>query len=285
MRQLNTKPSKWSMAFKSIGALLPVGALVLGVAFSFNAAAVESSSSTVVVTPSNIQGWSMADTRPGGAVNFVEDATSPLPSGALQLTTDATTTSKAQYLHAANTPLSEVTELSYSTKNVSGPAIADASYQLVANLKGTSGFTTLVYEPYQNGTVTPGIWENQDVSSGRFWSTRSVTCSNGAIVGTPGGPASYTLTQIKSICPEAVVIGFGVNIGTFNANYNVEVDAVNFNGTTYDFEVSQSATAAKEACKNGGYQILMDANGNSFKNQGQCVSDATSSSQSKMHRS
>src|SRR5688572_18894939 len=71
---------------------------------------------TVVVTPTNTQGWSTADTRPGGAVNFVVDASSPYPSGALQLTTDATTTAKAQYLHEANVPIADVTELSYHTK-------------------------------------------------------------------------------------------------------------------------------------------------------------------------
>ncbi len=60
---------------------------------------------TVIVTPTNTQGWSTADTRPGGAVNFVTDPTSPYPSGALQLITNLTTTAKAQYLHATNTPL------------------------------------------------------------------------------------------------------------------------------------------------------------------------------------
>ena len=71
---------------------------------------------TVVVTPTNTQGWSTADTRPGGAVNYVVDATAPRRVGALQLTTDATTAAKAQYIHAANTPLAASTSSSYSTK-------------------------------------------------------------------------------------------------------------------------------------------------------------------------
>src|SRR5690349_3384298 len=60
--------------------------------------------SQVVVTPINQQGWSTADTRPGGNVNFVTDPTAPgTPNkGALQLTTDATNAAKAQYLHQAN---------------------------------------------------------------------------------------------------------------------------------------------------------------------------------------
>jgi hypothetical protein len=34
-------------------------------------------STTVVVMPTNTQGWSTADTNAGGAVNFAADATAP----------------------------------------------------------------------------------------------------------------------------------------------------------------------------------------------------------------
>src|SRR5215213_818162 len=79
-----------------------------------------SADTTVVVRPSNTQGWSTADTRPGGAVNYVTDPSAPGGgSGALQLTTDGTNAAKAQYIHAANTPLASVNDLSYHTKQVS----------------------------------------------------------------------------------------------------------------------------------------------------------------------
>jgi hypothetical protein len=227
-----------------------------------------------VVTPANEQGWDEADTRPGGDVNFVSDASSPAPKGALQLTTDATTTAKAQYLHAASTPLSNVNELSYYTKQVSGPPHAAPAYQVIANLLGSSGFTTLVFEPYQNptqGAIVSNAWQDWDVDAGQFWSTRTVACPNGPVTGTPGGPAAYTLAQIKALCPAAVVIGFGVNIGTNNPSYNVETDLFRFNDTIYDFELFKVAKD-KDECKNGGYRELTDANGNPFKNQGQCVS-------------
>src|SRR5215208_6947223 len=71
---------------------------------------------TITVTPSNPQGWSTADSTPGGTVNFVVDNTAPGGVGALQLTTDLTPTAKAQYLHGSNTPLASVTELGYYTK-------------------------------------------------------------------------------------------------------------------------------------------------------------------------
>src|SRR5919112_1044523 len=130
--------------------------LVLGISAAMG-------STIVVVTPTNTQGWSTADTRPGGEVNFVVDATAPRGAGALQLKTDLTTGAKAQFLHEANTPLADVTELSYYTKQVAPPGpIADPAYQLIVFLLGgTAGFTTLVFEPYQNpaqGLILNNVW-------------------------------------------------------------------------------------------------------------------------------
>jgi len=230
---------------------------------------------TIVVTPTNQQGWSTSDTRLGGTVTFVSDPSSPYPPSALQLTTDLTTTAKAQYLHAANTPLSSVTEAAYYTKQMTGTPVADPSYQLVMCLNGTTtcGFTTLVFEPYQNplqGPIVPNVWQRWDVASGLFWSTRTVACSNGTVVGTPGGPAIYTIGLIQTMCPSAVVIGFGVNIGSNNPGYVVRTDGFNFNGTTYDFQLTNTPSS-KDQCKDGGFANLTDAQGNTFNNQGQCV--------------
>ena len=235
---------------------------------------------TVVVTPANQQGWSTSDTRPGGTVTFVSDPSSPLPPAALQLTTDSTAAAKAQYLHAANAPLSSVIEAGYYTKQVSGSAVADPSYQLVMCLSGgtlaagTCGFSTLVFEPYQNplmGPIVPNVWQHWNVETGLFWSTRSVTCSKGPVAGTPGGPAIYTIGAIQTMCPSAVVIGFGLNIGSNNPGYVVRSDWVDFNGTTYDFQLTNPPTS-KEQCKDGGFVNFTDALGHAFKNQGQCVS-------------
>jgi hypothetical protein len=232
--------------------------------------------STIIVTPTNTQGWSTADTRTGGAVNFVVDSSAPGSPhiGALQLTTDATTTSKAQYMHLANTPLSNVGTLSYYTKQTSASFVGgDPSYQLAVWLDGTSaGFTTFVYEPYENGTVIPGVWQSWDVDAGQMWSSRTVNAGGACTVAAGGGGAPfYTLAALKTACPNAVVVGFGVNIGSNNPSYNVEADLVNFNGTTYNFEPYVVATD-KDACKNGGWMNLADSNGKSFKNQGDCVS-------------
>lgn len=236
---------------------------------------------TIVVSPLNQHGWYQPDTRPGGQVTFVADMSAPEGNGALKLTTDATLTAKAQYMHDTVTPLANITELGYWTKqNVGSPAVADPSYQLVTCTGGVvggmcMGFTTFVFEPYQGGegAVVPGTWQQWDVDTGLFWSSRSVMCSNGPIVGTPGGPATYTLSAIQAACPTAVVVQFGVNIGTNNPMYNVETDLFDFNGTTYDFEPFQ-VVKNKDECKDGGWRTLTQEDGTPFRNQGDCVSYA-----------
>ena len=262
-----------------------VAAVVMSIGMPLSALA---ASSTVTVTQQNQQGWSTADTRTGGTISFIKDSTSPAPSGALQLRTDATTTSKAQYLHAANVPLTDVNSLSYYTKNISlTRADADPSYQLPTcllgldapktekNPIGCNGFTTFVFEPYQNGTVMSNDWQNWNVLNGQLWSSRTVGSGTCQTVNGAGGPPFYSLAAIKTSCPKAVVVGFGVNIGSNNPNFTVETDLVNFNGTSYDFQFTKVPTD-KEQCKKDGYQNFTDEVGADFKNQGSCVSYANS---------
>lgn len=231
------------------------------------------------------EGWSTADTRPGGAVNYVIDPSAPGSPhiGALQLTTDVTTTAKAQYLHGANTPITAVNELSYSTKqNSASFAGGDASYQLPACLGGVVapspsnpsgsciGFTTLVFEPYQNGVVIPGVWQSWNAYAGNFWSSRSYSSGSCTVIAGGGGPPFYSISGLKTACPNAVVVQFGVNIGSNNPSYDVEADLVNFNGTTYNFEPYVVAEN-KDQCKNGGFMMFTRAGGSRFKNQGDCI--------------
>ena len=241
---------------------------------------VASAATTVVVSPIQHQGWSTADTRPGGAVMFVNDPTSPFPSGALQLTTVNTTAAKAQYLHAANLPLSGVNDLSYYTKQNAGPIHADPSYQLLVELDGVvtpgdpTGFTTFVYEPYQKDgegtvpTIVPGVWQSWDVDTGQFWSSRSFTDGTCSVSSGAGGPPFYSLAALKVACPNAVAIGFGVNIGSFNPGYDVYTDGVTFNETTYDFQYPVGPPTSKDECKNGGWESFDTPR--AFKNQGDC---------------
>lgn len=244
---------------------LLIAAFVTTVAATVVAQVVE----TLVVTPTNLRGWNIADTRPGGAVEFVLDSTAPAGTGALRLTTDATTAAKAQFLHAESTPLADVTALSYYTKqNSASFAGGDASYQLLVNLcPSQPSFTTFVFEPYQNGVVIPGAWQSWDVAAGQMWSSRSVGCPTGSVDAGAGGPAVYTLAGLQATFPDAEVIGFGVNIGSFNPAYDVETDLVQFNDTVYDFELVHRATDP-EQCKKGGWSTFSPP----YRNQGECVS-------------
>jgi len=241
-------------------------AAIVGLTSSFAA-------TSLVVTPAHTNGWYAQDVRPGGEFHYISDPTSPYPSSALQLKTDSTTGAKVQYMHDTTTPLSSVNELAYQTKQVSGPPEAAASYQMAVDLNGgaAGGFTTFVYEPYWNGAVVPMTWQQWDVDQGQFWSSRTVSDGACSVVAGAGGPPLYTLAQIKTMCPNAVVVSYGVNVGTFNPNYNVEVDGFNFNGTVYNFELT-NAPSDKEACKDGSWQNLTRSDGTAFRNQGDCVS-------------
>lgn len=255
------------------------GALAVGFAGAASADG-GGGSSTVVVTPNNTQGWVAADNVSGGTTSYVFDPSSPLPPGALQLATDATSGSKADYLHpAGNLPLSSVTELGYDTRQVEAPAtdasVADASYQLPIYALGSSGYTTLVYEPYENAAssgqaVTPGAWQKWNVASGLFWSSHSVSSGNCHLQASQG-TYLYTLEDVQTMCPDATTLGFGADVGSNNPSWTINVDGIDFNGTTYNFQLTNEPTS-KEQCKNGGYANLTDANDNTFRNQGQCVS-------------
>jgi|SRR5215203_5637113 len=244
---------------------------------------------TLVVTPTNPRGWSEADTRTGGDVNFIIDATSPAPNGALQLMTDTANAAKAQYMHSTETPIADILELSYYTKQISGAVHANPSYQLVlcldgltspvtpTNPLGCTGFTTMVFEPYQmNGenpptqAIVPGAWQQWDVDAGMFWSSALYNSDSCVVARGFGGAPFYSLSQLKAICPAAVAVGFGVNVGTYNPSYNVSTDLVKFNLTTYNFEL-YSTPSTSEDCKKGGWSTFNPPSG-PFKNQGQCVS-------------
>jgi hypothetical protein len=254
---LYTGVTQIGVTLKSKLAAIGVGvsALAVGIVMPF---AAHAATSQVVVTPSNTQGWSTADTRANGQVTYVADATAPLGTAALSLKTTAATGSplqdKAQYLKNTNTKLADLNDVSYWTKQNSASFEAGLpSFQLPTCLYGmneagtncanvpdttTSSFTTLVYEPYVdqgNAAVHNGEWQKWDVDAGKLWSSKTVA----GLVSTQGS-TTYTLSDLKASYPNAVVFQFGVNVGSNNPNYDTEVDGVTFNDVTYNFELTVS---------------------------------------------
>jgi hypothetical protein len=257
------------------------------VVFVLLSLAFASSAQTVIVVPSNAAslGFSTADTRPGGAVSYVVDGTLPGGGvGGLNMTTDGTTAAKAQYLRADLLPLASLTDVSYWAKQNSAPFYgADPAFNIPVCLGGVVGttcvgFTTLVFEPYQNNglfppspAIVPGLWQFWDVDAGMLWSSRSYSSGSCSVLAGGGGTYFYTLSGLATDCPNAVVGGYGFNVGTFNPSYDVSADLMTINGTTYDFEPYLVATN-KDQCKNGGWMNYRRADGSTFKNQGDCVS-------------
>ena len=245
---------KWVTGF----ATLAVGLIAVAAA----------AAATTTVTPTDTS-WHPSDVRGTGTVSFSSAYGAPagLGSSALRLTTVAAA-DKADYWTdtVGGTPLAQVSQLGYWTyQHAASFAGGDASLQLAVDLNGAAdgGFTTLVYEPYWNGTVTADTWQQWDAASGSWWSTRT----GGGLVAGGGGPPLYTIAQVQALDPDAVVLGIGVNVGSNNPGYDVGADGVQFNDTTWDFEVPPPMPSSTADCKQGGWESY-----GVFKNQGDCVS-------------
>jgi hypothetical protein len=233
--------------------VLAVGSLSAAVPLFLSQKAHAASISNVNVTQSNTQGWSSAssyaDTRVGSNVSFIADSTAPSGNGALHITTNSSTTTKAQFMKSANNvALSSITgPLGYATKQNSAPfSGADASYQIQVFLNQNgpgTGYDTLGYEPYVssgNASIVNATWQNWDVSAGKFYSSHTISNGTDGILKSQG-TYTYTLNQIKALFPNATVIAYGLNVGSNNPSYDVEADNFTFNGVTYDFNVAPTA--------------------------------------------
>lgn len=214
---------------------------------------------------------------PSTAGAFIEGpGTPPIGVGSLQLTT--TTASEKVYLFNydhVGTPLSEITNIAYSTYRTAGSAqqVAALNVQIDYNGAAAGGFATLVFEPVYNtdqGAVVSGEWQDWIASgSGIWWSTQPI---NGQCAGATS-TCDKTWAEILANNPDATILAVGVNQGSGNSGLISAVDAFTFGDITYDFEPYRAATSADQ-CKDGGWMTVTRADGSSFKNQGDCVSYA-----------
>ena len=159
-------------------------------------------------TPFAPNGWAKDDSAPTFSADGIVLST-------------PTATDHVNYYHGTSTKLSAVSGLSYSvTNNSAGPT---ASYQLRIFTTGTTGFDTLVWEPYQNGKAIDASGTFTNLADGYWWSTHPSLTNNVA-------PQSHpeTLDTILAAIPDAVVIGYGVNLGSGNAGAVSTVTAVSF---------------------------------------------------------
>lgn len=130
----------------------------------------------------------------------------------------------------------------------------DCRYNVIPTTGSTAGFTTVTFDPTASYPVT----------------TRGG--ANASPYACPSSPADMDL-----LSPGSNIRAFALNVGDTSSNDegvsgyldNVVVD-LDGNAITYDFEPYVVATD-KNQCKKGGWMSVTDADGNGFKNQGQCV--------------
>lgn len=216
--------------------------------------------------------WYMSDVRPGGTASIVSlsgvggnlENNQPLPVSAALLTTDSTTTSKAEVatfktFGLASQVLADI-DLAYSYYKVNvGNQFAAPSIKLSIYNSGGSGdnFGQLVYEPYLNGTPVPptGDWQSISINQGTGSGNDSLGgwwWTGGFNVGSSfAGPPYKSLGEWASVLAAAdptdfagaLVTAISVGVGSNNPGQVGYFDAVSYAiGTqemvTYNFELA-----------------------------------------------
>jgi hypothetical protein len=249
--------------------------------------AANAATTNIKVTPSNMQGWSFINDQTDGAGSgslVIGPGSPPLGVGSahfeLSGSTDGQIVAKAAY---QGVKLSDLTSLTYSTyvsSATTGNAQAVALQFNVSNGISTAYQGRIVFEPYQNAdqqTLAKDSWQSWDaINSGnaKWWFSKPSFFSGQCGQASPC-TWDYIKTQFANVQIHptygAVVLKAGSGWNDFDGNVDALTVGVQGDNTIYDFEPYAVATD-KDQCKQGGWMGLADSNGNSFKNQGDCVS-------------
>jgi hypothetical protein len=196
------------------------------------------------------QGWWSDDTRANGTV--VVDTSLGVPVGfgctSASFTTGASTPSpsadKAQLINfaLAGAPLATIDVVSFwafrSSASTGGPAIDLSLNVSITGASVPTGYATLVYEPYnQSGgmaAIHDDVWQPWNatatsVGDGLWWTNKIAN-------GNPGSQASpQPWSSFQALYADALVHGYGFDIGSANPNMVVGGDGLVFGATTTDF--------------------------------------------------
>jgi hypothetical protein len=192
----------------------------------------------------NTPAFGGTDAPGNGTTSFVSAAGAPLGTGALDMTT-VTGKSVAAFLPAAGAKgrlLSELTSFGYASKVIAQPAPANdvtAQIEVTGSIAThfSSGYTTVVFEPYVNGESGLAGWHRSDVVHGKVWSTQALStgdCSQAV-------PCAFSTFVAEN--PRAIVLDakfrIGQNSGTpagDGGEYLVD-DVIYGFGTTVNYDL------------------------------------------------
>jgi LPXTG-motif cell wall-anchored protein len=173
------------------------------------------------------------------------------------LDSDLDKASWTQALNGTGTKIKDLGQLSYLTETQTGHnnAAALPAYVLQLDVNADGGIdTSLVYEPTWNTPAGGGVagapsgaTTTWDVDKGSFWSSKTFgTPTNGFVAGA-GGPPFYTLDKVQEMFPNARVMGYGINLGTYNRNVVARLNEVQFGCVRHEWLPAPIPTTASPA--------------------------------------
>jgi len=231
----------------------------------------QTASAGTVIGPLPSSGWDKWEVG-AGTVDVVDlsgvggdlETNQPAPTGAVRMTTGSDTGDRAEFYRTfaegdlnAKTVLENLAAGYSYYKADQGAAAPAPSFKLgILNTSGSGdSYGQLIYEPYYNqggGIANPPVDSWQAVSidsstgagtqaSGGWWWTGGFGIASSA-----GGPPVYSAAEWASLLTiadgidftGASIVGIAVGLGTYNVNQLAYVDAVEFQGESWEFEAA-----------------------------------------------
>lgn len=172
---------------------------------------------TACPPPPPVQQQCSASNESYGAY-YTEDTAPVEVVGGLEFT--GTGNGPVDTYHAESVPLAGINGLGYTiASNTSGGA--DPAYVLEVYTTGTGGYTTLSWEPYQNGQSIDASGTFTGLESGNWWSSH--------IASGPGSQSSpISLAAFSTMYPTANIISHGVHLGSAESTTTAVVSSTEF---------------------------------------------------------
>ncbi len=210
-----------------------------------------SAAGDIVVRPSSMSGWN----QNGRNISFT-DAQAKIGNGSVRFSTKGETQTTGGQKHVrtnafANTKLTDITELSYSSfvEERTGLTVAPL-IRMDVRLLNTN--TQLVWEPIYGAGITQGAWQDYNPLTQGKW---NVTTATGAGTIFPNKETWVSWSAIIAADPSAYIRSVSTGSVSLSAGQNNNtqapwtgfvgyVDNFKFNGTSYDLEPNVVAPAA-----------------------------------------